>query len=228
MLSDCVPFVCCCQTVCHFATLLMICSGCEIVCPCWGMSDCLPMLWHVRLSALVAAHQIVHPCCGTSDCLPLWHVRLSDFVVTVLDNVCCFFLLRRVFERHARFTSGIWLYRCVLYLDYRWNNDKVWCDYWFQSCLESGQTWHGFSPDYWCVLKIVCVLCCVRMWCGCVMDTGTYIPVHACCDRRGPVSAVTCIRHYLSPVWKFHRSDFVLIGVRQWHDTVPVGFSCPD
>ena len=208
MSSHCVHFIWCRQIVCPLYVAVRQCAilqhcwwsalvvrlsalvgACQIVCPCCGISDCLPMLWHVRLSALVAAHQIVHPCCGTSDCLPLWHVRLSDFVVTVSDNVCCFFLLCCVFEKHARFTSGIWLYRCVLYLDYKWNNDKVWCDYWFQSCLESGQSWHGFSPDYWCVLKIVCVLCCVRMWCGCVMGMGTYIPVHACCDRRGPISA---------------------------------------
>ena len=46
-------------------------------------------------------------------------------------------------------------------------------------------------------------------------------------ESESESSALPCIRHGLSPVQKFHRSDFVLTGVRQWHDTVPVGFSCP-
>ena len=62
--------------------------------------------------------------CGVID-----FSRLSDLFVTVSDNVYYFFLLRRVFEKHARFTSGIWLYGRVLYSDYGWNNDKVWCAY---------------------------------------------------------------------------------------------------
>ena len=111
-LRDCLPLL-------GHVRLSALVGACQIVCPCCGMSDCLPLLQHIRLSTLVAAHQIVCPC-GMSDCLTL----LLQCVY-----VCCFFLLCCVFERHARFTSGIWLYRCVLYLDYRWNNDKVWCNY---------------------------------------------------------------------------------------------------